>query len=565
MIRRGGVRIRMVDRDQEQARRLADAIGPDGRAGRDLAWVVVGSVTLVSAAIATDAVDRFVGWIDDFSDRAVNALVSLLVVLAVGAVVYSVRRYRDVNRAHGSLARLADIDGLTGLPNRRFLGEPFEQMLAVARRQNGRIAVLFVDLHGFKQLNEIHGHEVGDRIMVALAERLAEGAGPAGVVVRYAGDEFALLCHDLTNASSAERLGRQILAAIEAPFELDDERLRLSAFIGITVTEERPTRADEILTDAKAAMLQARAKGPGSIALFDRSMREKITPATAERRLRRALENGEFRLYYEPIVSLWTKRLVGAEAVLQWREIGRGSVAPEEFMPALEDTGLIVPVGRWIVEEACRQTRAWQDEFPDRPALNVKVNVSPRQLAQVTFVANLQEALTSSGADPDRLCLEVTERGLLADTSGSWSTLREAKKLGVSLALDDFGTGYSSLSFLREFSLDLLTIDPSFVQGIGRSREDTTIVEHVIGMAKALGIVTVAEGVEIEEQMAHLRAMNCDLAQGRFFSQPQPPDVISQLLGRGSQLQEWTPPDPSLDPGSAKVVQLAPPAPSPTG
>jgi diguanylate cyclase (GGDEF)-like protein len=547
----------MVDREQEQARRLADAIGPEGRAGRDLAWIVAGAIVVVALAILTDATNTLVERVDELSDRAVDGLVSLLAVMAVGAIIYGIRRFRDVGAAHASLGRLADVDGLTGLPNRRFLGQPFEELLSTAARRNSRVAVLFVDLDGFEQINDIHGHEVGDRIMIALAQRLKGSVGPDDIAVRYAGDEFVLLCQDLTNASSAQRLARRLIQTIEAPFELGEERLRISAVIGVTLTEEHASRADEILTDADAALNQARTLGPGNFALFDRSMREKITPATAERRLRRALESGEFRLYYQPIVSLWTKRMVGVQAVLQWHDPGRGFVAPDEFLPALEDTGLIVPVGRWVLEEVCRQTCAWQQDYPDRPALNVKINVSPRQLAQVAFVGALREALMGTGADPDRLCLEVSERGLLSDTGGAWSTLREAKKVGVSLALDDFGTGYSSLSFLRQFSLDLLSIDNSFVQDIGRSREDTTIVEHVIGMAKALGIVTVAEGVQHEAQVTHLRALNCDLAQGSHFSPPQPPDVIGQLLERSTQVQQWTPPEPSANPDSAKVVQLS--------
>jgi EAL domain-containing protein (putative c-di-GMP-specific phosphodiesterase class I) len=217
-------------------------------------------------------------------------------------------------------------------------------------------------------------------------------------------------------------------------------------------------------------------------------------------------------------------------------------VSPGEFMTALEDTGLIVPIGNWIVDEVCAQSRRWQDAYPDRPALNIKVNVSARQLAQANFVSLLREALERSGADPDRITLEITEGALMYDVASAWSTLREAKSLGISLALDDFGTGYSSLSYLRQFSLDLLKIDQSFVDGLGVSREDTTIIEHVIGMAKALGIVTVAEGVETEEQVQHLRAMNCDLAQGYYFSHPQPPDVIGHLMGENGNSQEWKPP-----------------------
>ncbi|MEJ5256404.1 MAG: bifunctional diguanylate cyclase/phosphodiesterase [Acidimicrobiales bacterium] len=544
----------MVDREQEQARKLAEAIGPDGRAGRDLAWIVSICVLLASFAVLTDAVDPLLEWVGGLSGRDLSGIAAILILTPLGAVVYAARRYRDAARAAAKLDHLSTHDPLTALPNRRFLGEPFDELLAVARRQHRRVAVLFIDLQGVRKVNERYGHEVGDELLAAIADRLRRLAGPEDVVVRYAGDEFVLLCPDITNAASAERIASRVIQAVEAPFEVEGDQLRISACVGVAVTEDRPSRPEEVLSDADAAMHQARAQGAGTYRMFDRSMREQLTPATAERRLRAAIENGELRLYYQPIVSLWTKRLVGVEALLRWHDPARGVVGPEELLPALEETGLIVPVGDWIIEEACRQSRAWQDAYPDRPALNVKINISPRQLAQATFVEHLRETLEATRADPDRICLEVSEHGLLPGVD-TWTTLREAKALGVSLALDDFGTGYSSLSFLRRFSLDLLSIDRSFVAGIGESREDTTIVEHIIGMAKALGIVTVAEGVETEQQMVHLRSVNCDLAQGQYFSDPQPPAVIAELLADTSARQEWRPP-PRAETSDAAVVRV---------
>jgi diguanylate cyclase (GGDEF)-like protein len=545
----------MVDREQEQARILAQEVGPHGRAGRDLGWIVGGAVVAGLLLVVTPAAGKVAESAGASSTRFGVAF-ALVVVVALAAVVYSLRRYQDAAATHNLLERLATVDSLTGFPNRRFLGEPFEEMLARARRSNGRIAVLFVDLLGVKQINDAFGHEVGDHLLSSVAERLRQALGPNDVAVRYGGDEFVLLCPDITNAVSTERIASRVLQAIESPFQMGDEVLELSACIGAAITEERPTRPEEILADADSAMNQAKGAGSSQFTMFDRSMRDRLTPATAERRLREAIELGQFRLYYQPIVSLWTKRLVGAEALLRWHDPNRGVVGPEEFMDALEQTGLVVPVGSWVLEEVCRQAVRWQTDYPDRPALNLKVNVSPRQLAQTGFVAHLRDCLNESGADPDRICLEVNERGLIETVDTAWSTLRECKALGVSLALDDFGTGYSSLGFLRTFNLDLLSIDRSFIAGIGSSREDTTIVEHVIGMAKALGIVTVAEGVEDEEQVKHLRAMNCDLAQGWYFSEPQTPDVISELLDRSGDKQEWRPPEPPANVEEAPVVQV---------
>jgi diguanylate cyclase (GGDEF)-like protein len=531
----------MVTREQEQARLLAENMGPNGRAGRDLAWIVAACTVLVAAVIATNGSDWALAHLRSLSDRNLNGLLALLVILPIGATAFAVRRYNDAAHIRTSLHALSRRDTLTGLHNRQFLGEGFDVLLDEARRRNARIAVLFVDLTGFKQVNDTYGHAVGDQLMIAVADRLAKAIGPDDVVIRYGGDEFVVLCPEVTNGPAAERVAKRLIRVIETPYESGDELLHVSACIGIALTEERCTRPDEVLRDADAAMYQARERGAGAYAMFDRSMRDAITPSTAERKLREALENGEFKLFYQPIVSLWTKRMVGVEALLRWEDPGRGVVSPDEFVGALEDTGLIVPVGSWVIEEACRQAHRWQVDFPDRPPLSVKVNVTARQLAQTDFADTLRHALEVTGVDPDRICIEFTEGAIMQDLTTSWTSLREVKSLGMTLALDDFGTGYSSLSYLRRFSLDLLKIDKTFIDGIGTSREDETIVEHVVAMAKALGIVTVAEGVETEQQADLLRSISCDLAQGYYFSHPQPPHVIDRLMARAGNKEEWQP------------------------
>jgi len=534
---------RTIDREQQQGRLGTEVLTNDIRAGRDLAWIVAVCAVLVLVAFATHAFQRVVDWAGNLTGRDLNGLLALLLVVPIGAGVFAVRRYRDARSDRALLFRLSFHDPLTGLPNRRFLGDGFDQMLKQTRRVNGRIAVLFIDLDGFPEINAAHGPAVGDQVMIAVASRLVEAAGPQDRAVRYGGDQFVLFCPEVSTAVSAERVAKGVLRAIEMPFEIGATKMRISASVGMAITEERCTRPDEVLRDADAALFQAKLQGPGRYAMFDRAMRDQITPSTAERRLRLALENGEFRLYYQPIVSLWTKRLVGVEALLRWNEPSRGMVNPEEFMPALEETGLIVPIGAWVIEEVARQAQAWADAFPDRPAINIKVNVSGRQLAQANFLTHLQSALERSGTDPARIYLEISESVLQSDAETMWGILREAKASGVALALDDFGTGYSSLSYLRQLKLDMLTVDKSFVDGLGYSREDTTIVEHIIGMAKALGIVTVAEGVETETQVDRLRELNCDLAQGYYFSHPQPPYVITELLARTDSQSEWRPPE----------------------
>ena len=541
-----------IDREQSQGRLQAD--DARARAGRDLAWIVAVGVVVVAILFFTGVVGHLRHWAGGVSGQERSGLLAVLVVVPLGAGVYAVRRYRDAKRTRAALYRLSYHDALTGLPNRRFLGDGFDQMLKLTRRRNGRIAVLFVDLEGLEEVNHTYGPALGDQVLVAVAARLVEAIGPDDRAVRYGGDQFVLFCPDVSTTMSAERIAKSVLAFVETPFEVGDTQVRLSADIGVAITEERCSRPDEVLRDADAALHQAKQVGPGGCTLFDRAMRDQITPSTAERRLRHALDNGELRLYYQPIVSLWTKRLVGVEALLRWNEPSRGLINPDEFMGALEDTGLIVPIGAWVVEEVARQSKAWHDAFPDRPTLTIKVNVSERQLGQANFVSQLRDSLSRTGADPSWIYLEIAEGVLMHDPEAIAATLTEAGDLGVKLALDHFGTGYSSLPHVRRLGLAMLTIDKSFVDGLGHSHEDTTIVEHVIGMAKALGLVTVAEGVEDDSQVERLRQLNCDLAQGFFFSHPQPPYVITELLAQTRGDQEWQPPDKTSDETAAPAV-----------
>ena len=540
-----------IDREQEQAKLRADDVGT--RAGRDLALIV--AVGTVTAALLwyTGALADVSDWADGLTGRGRSGLLAVLIVLPIGAAVFAVRRYRDARATRATLYRLSYHDALTGLPNRRFLGDGFDQMLKLTRRRNGRIAVLFVDLDGLEEVNQTFGQTIGDQLVVATAARLTEVIGPEDRAVRYGGDQFVLFCPDVSTAQSAERIARAVVASVETPFEMGDATVAVSANIGMAITEERCSRPDEVLRDADAALHQAKQAGRGGYAMFDRAMRDQITPSTAERRLRRALDNGELHLYYQPIVSLWTKRLVGVEALLRWNEPSRGVIDPDEFMDALEDTGLIVPIGGWIIEEVARQCRAWHDAFPDRPTLTVKINVSERQLGQANFVSQVQAALERSNADPAWIYLEIAEGVLMHDPTAISDMLAEVRGLGVNLAIDHFGTGYSSLIHLRRLQLAMLTIDSSFVDGLVGSHEDTIIVDHVIGMAKALGMVTVAEGVEQAEQVERLRELNCDLAQGWYFSHPQPPSVITSLLAEGGD-EEWEPPERPADDYAAPVV-----------
>ena len=526
---------------------LPDAAGPDvelpaaPNLRRDLTWMFVVTVLVTLVIDQTGVVEPTV---DKINGGPFASILVLGVIVPVAGVLFAVRRYQEAAGVREELDRLSRHDSLTGLPNRRFLGESFRAVIRNARRQGSQVGVFFVDLDKFKAVNDTYGHEVGDRLMVAVSRRIEELIGPEDTAVRYGGDEFVIITPTLANQSTAERLARRIIEAIERPFEFGEDRIRISASVGVALTDESQDDSEDVIRDADSAMYAAKAEGGnGVVAVFDDSVPDRITSSTAEKRLRKAVDEQQFRLVYQPVVSLQTQRMVKVEALIRWDDPDRGMVSPGEFIPALEETGLIVPVGTWILEEGCRQARVWQERYTHQTPLTVNVNVSARQLGQFDFVEVLRRTLERTGVDPSLICLEITEGALMSDVDAAWTMLRQAKGLGVYLALDDFGTGFSSLSFLRQFSLDIVKIDKSFVDGLGESREDTTIIEHVVGMARGLGMVTVAEGVETADQVRYLRSLECHMAQGYFYSRPQTPDVIDRIMAQttGAAATAWQP------------------------
>jgi diguanylate cyclase (GGDEF)-like protein len=523
----------------------------DPRKRRDMLVVVAICAVAAVLLVATDTVDKLYSTLADH--QATDLLVALLLI-PIGVSVFAYRRFQAAEEVWKETARLSMRDALTGLPTRRFLTEHFSQVVRRVQRHGGRVAVFFCDLDKFKQINDTYGHSMGDRVMSLVAERLAALIGTDDILIRYGGDEFVVVSPNAGTAQSAERIARKFIEALEAPFEVGEDKIQLGACVGVALTEEHCTEPDDVLRDADAAMYKAKAMGGGEVAIYDRSMASRITPSTAERRLREALAKDQFRLLYQPVVSLQTQRMVKVESLIRWEDPERGMISPGEFIPALEDTGLIVPVGTWVLQEACRQAHEWATKHSHQAPLMVTVNVSARQLAQADFGDVLRRVLDETGVDPATICLEITEGAVMADVDAAWSMLRQAKALGVYLALDDFGTGFSSLSFLRQFRLDIVKIDKSFVDGLGQSREDTTIIEHVIGMARGLGMVTVAEGVETADQVRYLRSLDAHMAQGFFYSKPQPPSVIDRILSQ--------PPTESLRPERV-AAQAAHAAPAP--
>ncbi len=466
--------------------------------------------------------------------RQIASLVTHLAAIAIE------RKEFEDRLAHQSLH-----DPLTSLPNRTLFLDRLAQGVARCRRTHSQVAVLFFDLDRFKVVNDSMGHEAGDELLVAVARRLESVLRPGDTVARFGGDEFTVLCEDLPANGGRVRaleIAERLSSAITAPIMLQANETFLSASIGIAIASTGEERPEELLRDADAAMYHAKEMGRGRVEVFDDTLRARALARHAtETALHQALQRGEFCLFFQPIISLEEGRCVGAEALVRWQHPKRGLVPPTEFISLAEDTGLIVELGAWVLEEAARQSARWQLER-DEPFL-VSVNLSARQLAQPDLVERVSDALARTGASASNICLEITESVLMDDADATISAIERVRSLGVRLSIDDFGTGYSSLGYLKRFPVQVVKIDRSFVDGLGTDAGDTAIVSAVVGLAHALGMRAVAEGVETPEQLQELVDLGCDEAQGYFFAPPQPADDLRELMGR---TRRWRPPGAPL-------------------
>jgi diguanylate cyclase (GGDEF)-like protein len=447
----------------------------------------------------------------------------------------AVRDVTERRTAADALAHQATHDPLTGLPNRNLFLDRLDHALARARRSRSKLAVLFLDLDDFKLVNDTRGHETGDLLLVALTPRLTAALRPGDTVARFGGDEFVVLCEDLIVDAAAPSIAKRIGDACARPIRIGDYEHIVTVSTGIVIVDGGASTPSNVLRDADAAMYRAKAAGKGRTALFDEGMRAQLIQRMAiESSLRQALENRELRLFYQPVFSLERNEIVGVEALLRWQHPTRGLLDPSKFISVAEDSGLIVPIGEWVLEEACRQAAAWRDRSGGGEPLHMSVNLSPRQVARSNVVAVVQRVLRNTGLEPELLELEITEHTLIEEGETAALALRELKELGVRLVLDDFGTGYSSLSYLKRYTIDALKIDRSFVDGLGRADSgDGAIVNAVLSMARALEVSVTAEGVETVEQLAMLRQSGCPFAQGYLFSRPAPPEQLETMFGYG--------------------------------
>jgi PAS domain S-box-containing protein len=460
---------------------------------------------------------------------------------------------RDITerkRAEDLLAHNAFHDSLTNLPNRVLFVDRLERAMAVSRRHTDfRFAVLFIDIDEFKVVNDSLGHKAGDALLIQIAQRLtaclreadtvslprldrgaAEAIAAESTLARPGGDEFAVLVEELHDPSDAVRVAERIQNRLAVPFDLDGHEIVILASIGIAFSGNAGVEAQDVLRDAEIAMYRAKHSGKAQCEVFDNEMHvNALKRLQLEADLRKALELGEFRVYYQPIVSLQDSRIIGLETLSRWQR-PEGIVMPGEFIAVADEIGLILPINRQLLLEACQQLRVWHQLFPADPPLSVAINITPKQFAQPNLSAEIGEILRQTGMDPSCLDLEITETIAMADVRHSAVVLGELKALGARLSIDDFGTGYSSLSRLQGFPVDTLKIDRAFISRIDSDAETYEIVRIIIMLAHSLGLKVVAEGVETQQQMDMLKQIGCELAQGYLFSKPANHEAIQQLL-----------------------------------
>src|SRR6266496_374341 len=423
-------------------------------------------------------------------------------------------------------------DALTGLPNRAMFTELLKAEIESSKRRSAHLfSVLFLDLDRFKNINDSLGHTHGDLLLVAFAERLERTLRPVDTLARFGGDEFAILLSGIVDTTDAVRVAERIQEELLLPFGLDKNSAFATASIGIALSSTGYDRPEDILRDADTAMYRAKENGKARFEMFDQGMHARaVSRLQLEGDLRLAVERNEFCVHYQPIIALETGRLAGFEALVRWNHPRRGMISPGDFIPVAEETGLIVPLGQWVLEESCMRIKQWQQESPCHRALSLSVNLSGRQVAQPDMMSQIEHALDSSKLNPHCLKLEITESVVMENAEAATIMFKQLRTLGVQLSIDDFGTGYSSLSYLHRFPLNYLKIDRSFVSRMTSTDDNSEIVRTIAALARNLGMQVIAEGIETEEQHKQLKALGCEYGQGYLFSRPVDGRGVEQLL-----------------------------------
>ena len=485
-------------------------------------------------AFVAGAVGAVVGVALELGTRLTGSVAAAAIGGAVGfalaSSIYVATGFRSIARLRDRIEQLETRDALTGLPNGRAMRAWLDRHLPHANQVQSHTALLVIHAEGIGRINESHGREIGDELLKALVARVRSCILAKDQVFRVSGTDLAVIRPDLAGTHAADDLAESILELLANPYEVEGELLRVPVCVGLAVAGGRPTTADDMLRDAEVATYRATTNGSGSLVRFEQALVEFLTPATAEHRLRTALERGDFQVTYMPVFSLTTGEVVEVEALLRWINEDQGMVSADEFLTALEQTGIIVPVGSWVVQEVCRQATYWTRTFPSHHPVRVTANLSRRQLLQVDFNDLVAAALDDADTDPTRVMLEVNEASLADQREDLWSVLRRTKDLGVGLSLADLGAANSSLATLRRFQLAPVKIDQSFIETVMASAEDAALIRHLTALCRELGIVTVAKAVQTEDQAERLCQLGVEHGLGRYFSEPVTPGQIDELL-----------------------------------
>jgi diguanylate cyclase (GGDEF)-like protein/PAS domain S-box-containing protein len=506
--------------------RLVDVIHPEEKPAADDLWQQVLDAAGMTRTTELRLRDRAGSWHD-----VELILTNLLHEAAVSGVVITVHDISERKAFERQLMEQAFYDSLTGLPNRALFNDRLDQARARSVRRHDGLGLLFLDLDNFKLVNDSLGHGAGDTLLVEVAKRLVTTVRTDDTVARLGGDEFVVLLERINSEADILPLAESITQQFVRPFAVDGREFAITASIGIAFSERDHEHEGSLLRNADVAMYRAKASGKGQHVLFNAGMHADIMARLElETDLRQAIERGELRIHYQPIFSLRSGRMSEVEALVRWQHPTRGLIAPADFIPIAEETGLIVPIGQWVLEQACHQAAAWHVQCPQTPLLVVGVNVSPRQLQLASFAEDVARTLRETGLPAVCLKLEVTEGVIMRDMEASAVVLGKLKALDIQLAIDDFGTGYSSLAYLKRLPLDVLKIDKSFVDGIIVDPEDRAIVKAIISLAKSLGLSITAEGIENAEQAAALNAWGCERGQGYHFAKPMEAAGIAVLL-----------------------------------